>query len=280
MQKYINNVQDTNGKAIVGAAITVNLAATGLPATLYSDNGVTLTTNPIYSSTTGSFAFYAADGRYNIVVTYGTNTISTTDILLEDPANPTAIAATTLTASGLVTAGAGTALGGATNPIIAQTTPANNYVQSYVYNQTAGTSSSSDFVAYTDNSSDAHGWADMGFTASAYADATYTVTGANEAYLFGSAPTASGKTGNLVIATDNTGTANAIQMYVGGFTQAKTAYKFQIDSLGNIYQKPPTTPPALTVNGDMVFNLTSNTNLRISVRGSDGVTRVANITLV
>jgi len=29
----------------------------------------------------------------------------------------------------------------------------------------------------------------------------------------------------------------------------------------------------------MVFNLTSNTNLRVSVRGSDGVTRTANITL-
>jgi hypothetical protein len=39
------------------------------------------------------------------------------------------------------------------------------------------------------------------------------------------------------------------------------------------------TPPTLTVAGDMVFNLTSNTNLRISVRGTDGTTRVANITL-
>jgi hypothetical protein len=29
----------------------------------------------------------------------------------------------------------------------------------------------------------------------------------------------------------------------------------------------------------MVFNLTSNTNLRISVRGSDGVTRTTNLTL-
>jgi hypothetical protein len=29
----------------------------------------------------------------------------------------------------------------------------------------------------------------------------------------------------------------------------------------------------------MVFNLTSNTNLRISVRGTDGTTRTANITL-
>jgi hypothetical protein len=40
-----------------------------------------------------------------------------------------------------------------------------------------------------------------------------------------------------------------------------------------------TSVPSLTVNQDMVFTLTSNTNLRISVRGTDGTTRVANITL-
>jgi hypothetical protein len=48
---------------------------------------------------------------------------------------------------------------------------------------------------------------------------------------------------------------------------------------GNVIQTVPTTPPTLDTNGQMVFNLTSNTNLRVSVRGSDGVTRTANITL-
>jgi hypothetical protein len=48
---------------------------------------------------------------------------------------------------------------------------------------------------------------------------------------------------------------------------------------GNLIQSAPTTPPSLATNGQMVFNLTSNTNLRVSVRGSDGVTRTANITL-
>lgn len=52
-----------------------------------------------------------------------------------------------------------------------------------------------------------------------------------------------------------------------------------VNSAGNWIQTAPTTPPSLTVNGTLVFNLTSNTNLRVSVRGSDGVTRVANITL-
>ena len=40
-----------------------------------------------------------------------------------------------------------------------------------------------------------------------------------------------------------------------------------------------TSVPALATNNQMVFTLTSNTNLRISVRGSDGTTRTANITL-
>lgn len=41
----------------------------------------------------------------------------------------------------------------------------------------------------------------------------------------------------------------------------------------------PASPPSLSTNNTVTFNLTSNTNLRISARGGDGVTRVANITL-
>jgi hypothetical protein len=142
---------------------------------------------------------------------------------------------TGITAPGTEAFGDGTALGGATNPIVSMAKGANNYVQSYIVNNTAGVSSSADVVAYADNSTDSHGWVDMGFTSSAYADTTYTVTGPNEAYLFGSAPSGSGKTGNLVIATDNTGTANSIQFYTNGFTQAKSAAKMVIDgSTGNV----------------------------------------------
>jgi hypothetical protein len=48
---------------------------------------------------------------------------------------------------------------------------------------------------------------------------------------------------------------------------------------GDVISTIQITPPALTSSRDMVFNLTSNTNLRISVRGTDGTTRVADITL-
>ena len=55
--------------------------------------------------------------------------------------------------------------------------------------------------------------------------------------------------------------------------------RMRLDASGNLIHAAPTTPPTLATNGQMVFNLTSNTNLRVSVRGTDGVTRTANITL-
>ena len=126
-------------------------------------------------------------------------------------------------------------IGGTTNPIINMSGASTNYVQAYVNNTTNGGSSSADLVAYPNNGTDAHGWVDMGITSQSYADTTYTVTGPNEAYLFGSGPTGTTGTGNLVIATDNTGTANDIQFYTGGFTQAKSAAKMVIqNSTGNV----------------------------------------------
>ena len=55
--------------------------------------------------------------------------------------------------------------------------------------------------------------------------------------------------------------------------------KARIDTSGNVISNVTGTAPTLATNSQMVFNLTSNTNLRISVRGSDGVTRTANLTL-
>jgi hypothetical protein len=55
--------------------------------------------------------------------------------------------------------------------------------------------------------------------------------------------------------------------------------RMRIDNAGNVIHSAPATAPTLATNGQMVFNLTSNTNLRVSVRGSDGVTRTADITL-
>jgi hypothetical protein len=123
-------------------------------------------------------------------------------------------------------------IGGTTNPIVNMSGNANNYVQAYVNNQSTGTGASADLVVYPDNGTDASGWVDMGITSSTFSNATYGITGANEGYLFMSAPSGASKTGNLVIATDSTGTQNAIKFATAGF--GSTTERMRIDSSGNV----------------------------------------------
>jgi hypothetical protein len=52
-----------------------------------------------------------------------------------------------------------------------------------------------------------------------------------------------------------------------------------LDGSGNLILLSSNTPATLATNGQLTVNATSNTNLRFSYRGSDGTTRVANITL-
>jgi hypothetical protein len=63
------------------------------------------------------------------------------------------------------------------------------------------------------------------------------------------------------------------------FYRNPTTEAARITSVGDFIPIVQTAAPTLTSNQQMVFTLTSNTNLRISVRGTDGTTRVANITL-
>lgn len=153
-------------------------------------------------------------------------------------AGPAAADGTTPGASGLTLTSAaalaantpGTTL---TNPLIQATGNVNNFTQAAIQNRNAGVSSSSDHIAYPDNNTnDLTGFVDMGMTSSAFADAAYTVTTANEAYLFGSAPSGSGKSGDLVIATDSTGTSNAIRFYTNGFNKAIGLFAAKILSSG------------------------------------------------
>lgn len=126
-------------------------------------------------------------------------------------------------------AGSATPLAGAVNPALALTGSANNYIQTYLFNGTNGANASADFTAYPNNGLDSSGWIDMGITSQTYSQAVYSVTGANEGYLFMSAPAGSSTTGNMVLATDSTGTANSIQFFTNGFNQAKTEAALTID---------------------------------------------------
>jgi hypothetical protein len=74
-------------------------------------------------------------------------------------------------------------------------------------------------------------------------------------------------TGDLIFGTAATPTTGA------------ATERMRIDSAGNPIFQPSATPATLGTNGMLTVNATSNTNLRFSYRGSDGTTRVANITL-
>lgn len=69
MQRYFDAVQNRAGDALVGASVMVYIGGTTTPATLYSDNGVTPTANPLTTNVDGEYAFYAANGTYTLVIT-------------------------------------------------------------------------------------------------------------------------------------------------------------------------------------------------------------------
>lgn len=87
MQKYQDNVQTLDGRAIVGASVTVTEFPGGAPATVYNSNGSGVITQPILTNGDGEFAFYAANGRYQLQVTGGGISVAQTitDIVLFDP---------------------------------------------------------------------------------------------------------------------------------------------------------------------------------------------------
>jgi hypothetical protein len=97
-------------------------------------------------------------------------------------------------------------------------------------------------------------------------------------------PTGGASAGPLFQAYDRSGAAYKVMSYYA------LSHKFQVgaagataaldlDSSGNVIAKVNGTAPTLTVNSTMSFELTSNTNLKIFVRGTDGTTRSVSLTL-
>ena len=85
MQRRFSVVQDRAGNVLSGASITVYASGGGL-ATIYSDNGVTPTGNPITANPNGEYSYYAASGTYSETITatgYAGDTQS--GIVLFDP---------------------------------------------------------------------------------------------------------------------------------------------------------------------------------------------------
>jgi hypothetical protein len=244
MKKYYDSVASSVGKPVVGASVQVLVSGTTTVASIFSDAAGSLAIiNPILTDGNGYFEFYAADGRYTLVIT-GPGIVGKTiaDIIIDDPLD-----FLTFTDTGIINSFSATTAG---------------YSQIIQQNKSNSPLASTNWVAANDAASSTTNFAEFGINSS-----TFTGSGPFSQPNYGYA--ASGST----------------PMVVGTYTAQPLIFATnnveigRFDSLGNFISNVNTAAPALTVNGQMTFALTSNTNLRISVRGSDGVTRSTNLTL-
>ena len=139
-----------------------------------------------------------------------------------------------------------------TNPTLVIKKSQNAYVQAAINNGSSGASASADFIAYANNGDDNSGWIDMGITSSGFNDPSFTITGANDGYIFMSAPNGTSGKGNLVIATDETGTENKIIFAAGGLGSNNEQMSITPDQNVHIEIATDSTSPstgALTVVG-------------------------------
>ena len=169
--------------------------------------------------------------------------------------------------AGFVQAGSGTPIPNLTNPLFAGIANANNFVQAYVYNKSAGPSASADFIAYPNNGDDISGWIDVGITSNTFNAAAFSVTEENEGYVFMSAPDLSGTSGNLVFATDNTGANNSIEFFVNGFGQAKANRALLIDTAGTTIKGNLAVGGNISGNNFSSNTLTATSNVIIGTTG-------------
>jgi hypothetical protein len=174
--------------------------------------------------------------------------------------------------------------------IIATASPTtSDFAQIAFKNTNTGSSSSTDFIAYASNGNDNTGWIDMGITSQNFSDPSFTITGPNDGYIFMSAPENTTGKGNLVIATDETGTENKIIFAAGGLGSNNEQMSITPDV--NVHIEIPTastspTTGALTVvggvgiqgdvniQGDITFGGTGTTLTTTTLTVTDPQVRV------
>lgn len=243
MQNLYQNVISISGKPVQGASVLVTLASDNSTATIYSDNGVTTTPNPLTTDAFGRFNFYAANGRYNFSVSAnGVVGYSFSDVIIAD-----VMSVLSYTDTGILGSWSSATAG---------------YNQLVIQNSSNTVSASANYVAANSATTSTTNFAEFGINSPTFSGSgPFSV--ANAGYV-------TATTGDLSVGTT---TAHTLRLGTNSVERAS------IDSLGNFVANVNTAAPSLTVNGQMTFALTTNTNLRISVRGSDGVTRSTNLTL-
>lgn len=141
---------------------------------------------------------------------------------------------------------------GLTNPKAVFVTNESDYAQIAFKNSGTSVNSSTDVILYTNNGTDSNGWIDMGITSSNFADPSFTITGKGDGYIFVSGAAGGDDRGNLVLATDATGSQNKIIFAAGGLDSNDTQMVITPDVNVHIEIPTPSTSPstgALTVVG-------------------------------
>src|SRR5207245_1362463 len=85
MRHYLDTVVNQANLLVTGAKVNVFLAGTQTQAQLFSDDGLTVASQPLTTNINGQFDFYTADGRYDIQVSgAGLGTVVQRDVEIAD----------------------------------------------------------------------------------------------------------------------------------------------------------------------------------------------------
>ena len=168
-----------------------------------------------------------------------------------------------------------------TNPNLVIAVNKDNYAQLAFTNRSSNANASTDIILYSNNGNDASGYIDMGITSSNFADAAFTATGKGDGYIFMvGAAAGNDDRGNLVLATDSTGTQNKIIFAAGGLASNNTQMTITPDQSVNINIATPSTSPttgALVVAGGVGITGDVNINGAITFGGTGTSVSTANL---
>jgi len=146
---------------------------------------------------------------------------------------------------------------------------ASSFAQLAFRNSTA--TSSTDIIAYMDNGDDSEGWVGMGIAGSNFDDTTFGITGPGDGYIFHNTKPGTGRKGNLVLATGDSGTENNIVFAAGGFSSGNTQMEIFPNQNVHIEIPTPSTSPttgALTVVGGVGVQGDMNINGDVNIQGT------------
>lgn len=162
-----------------------------------------------------------------------------------------------------------------------------SFAQFAIQNQAnIGTGSSTDFIAYADTGTDSAGWIDIGITGTNFDDTTYGITGPHDGYIFMVAPEGTTGTGNLVLATGDTGTENKIVFAAGGLESGTEQMIIVPNDFVHVEIDTPSTSPTtgafrvvggVGISGNL--NVLGNTNIQGTITIGGGAFQSDNLTV-